>query len=97
MTFLAFNAALVIFSSLLICLSEKSYSVQFPFLNLEVYMKDLQRAVESILLLDIGNRMVETCAKYVSRLIQILEELRKWPYITVKIVRLIKSYRGYPQ
>jgi hypothetical protein len=61
-----FNAALVIFSGLLIqktCGANASFSA-----TLDVSRSTLDDAAAALQLLDVGNRMAEKCGKYVEQL-----------------------------
>jgi len=54
-------------------------SQSFPFAKFDVRKETLQEAVDAIVLLDKGNPMAEKCAKYASKLVRILDALRKKP------------------
>jgi len=69
-----FNAALVIFASLLVC---QNFSVVGPFLptSIDVSRRSLDKAVDALQLLDNGNRMVEKCRTYLRQLGFVLDML----------------------
>jgi len=64
-------------------------SQSFPLAKFDIRKETLQEAVDAIALLDKGNPMAEKCAKYASKLVQILEALRKDPTHLVSIRLLI--------
>ncbi|KAH8886264.1 hypothetical protein GQ53DRAFT_809809 [Thozetella sp. PMI_491] len=70
-----FNATLVLFSGLLIRYDAEARNLPFPETDIEVRREQLQESIESLLLLDKGNRMTEKCAKYASKLLYILDSV----------------------
>jgi hypothetical protein len=79
----AFNAALVIFSALLIKhISSRNIARPIHYPPTELSKSSLRQAVDILMSLDNENRMVEKCAKYISKLYNILEQLENAPLIT---------------
>jgi hypothetical protein len=77
---LAFNAALVIFSALLVKhISTRNAARPIPYPLTELSKSFLRQAVDTLMHLDNENRMVEKCAKYTSKLYNILEHLESSP------------------
>lgn len=66
----AFNAALVIYSALLIQHQTKHHKQPIPMEDLELSMKSLHKAIDCLSRLYKGNRMTETCVRYTSALAQ---------------------------
>lgn len=78
----AFNGALVIFSALLIKhFSSRSATRMIPYTPTELSKSFLRQAIDTLTLLDNDNRMVEKCAKYISKLYNILEQLEASPIL----------------
>jgi hypothetical protein len=77
---LAFNASLVIFSALLIKhVSTRSHNRPLPYPPTDLSKSFLRTAIDTLTLLDNENRMVEKCAKYISKLYNLLEQLEAAP------------------
>ncbi|KIW01420.1 hypothetical protein, variant [Verruconis gallopava] len=77
-----FNAALVIFSALLIKhISARSSARPIPYPPSELSKSFLRQAVDTLMALDNDNRMVEKCARYISKLYNILEQLETAPIL----------------
>ena len=71
---LAFNAALVLFSCLLVCrTANRTALATLP--TKESAKTSLKNAVEALGVLDHGNRMVERCRHYLKQLISVLDSL----------------------
>ncbi|TLS29315.1 hypothetical protein PpBr36_00003 [Pyricularia pennisetigena] len=72
-----FNAALVIYSAILIQNDPvvNTAADTFDFRGMDIRRDLLSQAAESLLLLDRGNRMTEKCAKYTYALMHILDSL----------------------
>lgn len=78
----AFNGALVIFSALLIKhVSARGTIRPLPYPPTDLSKNFLRQAIDTLTLLDNDNRMVEKCAKYISKLYNILEQLEASPVL----------------
>lgn len=79
---IAFNAALVIFASLMIISASKE-----PLNDTSVGIKVnhsrpyIENAIEALRRLDSGNRVIERCVEYLSQLSLILNAMGKWDTI----------------
>jgi hypothetical protein len=77
----AFNAALVIYSALLIEHQTKLQDQPIVFETNDLRVDHLQQAIECISLLFKGNRMTEKCVQYISHLAQLLSVICKYHHM----------------
>ncbi|SPO05404.1 uncharacterized protein DNG_08091 [Cephalotrichum gorgonifer] len=70
-----FNAALVIYSGLLIQSYTEDHGWPFSLSNSEIQRNLLYQAVDSLMSLDNGNTRAEKCAQYILRLDRVLDSL----------------------
>lgn len=71
----AFNAALVLYSSLLIYHDAEYRGMPFAPGDIDTRREHIQKAIECLHQLDRGNRMADKCAEYTARLARILDSL----------------------
>lgn len=74
-----FNAALVIYSGLLIQAHADDHHWLFSLGNSEIRRDLLYQAVDSLMALDYGNMRAEKCAQYILRLDRVLDSPCKYP------------------
>jgi hypothetical protein len=92
----AFNGALVIVSALLIKhISSRGGSRPLPYPPTELSKSFLRQAIETLTLLDNDNRMVDKCAKYISKLYSILEQLESSPVLPSNSIMPLTSMPNY--
>jgi hypothetical protein len=72
-----FNAALVLYSALLVQGEVNKHDRHFSIDRLAEHRPLLLRAIECLIKLDKGNSVTQKCAEYLSTLVKILESLRE--------------------
>jgi hypothetical protein len=72
-----FNAALVLYSALLVQGEVNKHDKHFSIDRLAAHRPLLLRAIECLIKLDKGNSVTQKCAEYLSTLVRILESLRE--------------------